>query len=673
VELAEHADGRLAEAHRGAAARVVGHRPIGLVADVLDAERAGQPLDHALGVGELVGRDGVVETPGLAAAGEQHAERARLGRQLAVAPRQEHRGQLVDGHAGQAAGEVAPGDLGEADEQGGAQLGLLLGDGIEHPQRVAARVVGRQLEPVQVGLGQERVGTDLGEAHAGQQVARAAAQALLVGEAPPGGLGQGGRQVVVAPAPRHLLLEVGPLLQVEAPARRDRHEAVGLDLDRAADAAQVLGGEVRVGGRAEALGGAAPVEPDRLVLAHARAGLQPPAGDRAAREPGHERRRLVAHGAGAGRVDAAGPALPALGAHAEAAHGPAHAGRGKVRGFQQHAPGGGADLRLLAAHDARQRQRLLAGGDEGVAGLEHPIAAVQGAQHLSGAGAAHDDAPARHQLEVESVQRLALVEQQVVGDVDHRAQRPLAVQVQPPRHPQRRRPGGVQPLDHPGDVHRAAFGVLHLDRGEARGGRAVLWHGEVERLQLGAEHQRGLTGDAAHRQHVAAVGRGFHVQHGVAQADRLDQVDADRSVRWQHQDARVVVEDPQLPGGGEHAVRPDAADLLAAYLEAAGELGAGRRPGHHVARLVVVGAADHLARLAAGLDGDQGEPLGIGVAADVEHPRGQHAADVLAHPVDPLDLDPGEGEPVGQGGGRGPAEIDVVGQPGEWNPHRSPP
>src|SRR4029453_2276525 len=181
---------------------------------------------------------------------------------------------------------------------------------------------------------------------------------------------------------------------------------------------------------------------------------------------------------------------------------------------------------------------------------------------------------------------------------------------------------------------------------------------------------RRLAGDAAHGQDVAPVGGGLDVQDAVAQVDRLDHVDPDRGVGRQDQDPGVVVDHAQLPGRGQHAVGPGAADLAAADLDPAGQLGPGRGPGDHVAGGEVAGAADHRAVLAAGVDADQDQPVGVGVLGDLEDPGGEDAGQGVADPGGGLDLDAGEGGPLGQGGGRD-VDVDVVGQPRKWNPHGS--
>jgi hypothetical protein len=57
------------------------------------------------------------------------------------------------------------------------------------------------------------------------------------------------------------------------------------------------------------------------------------------------------------------------------------------------------------------------------------------------------------------------------------------------------------------------------------------------------------------------------------------------------------------------------------------------------------------------------------VRGHLEDPGGEDAGQVVPDPVDGLDLDAGEGQLVGQGGRRD-VDVDVVGQPGEWDAHR---
>ena len=112
------------------------------------------------------------------------------------ARREGHGADLVDGDVVQAARDIAPGGLHEGVEHGRAQARRVLRQGVGQAHRVAARVVGGDLEHV-VHVADEGVGQHLGEAGVGQGAHHVAAGDLLdeVGGAdqvgPPGGRGDG--------------------------------------------------------------------------------------------------------------------------------------------------------------------------------------------------------------------------------------------------------------------------------------------------------------------------------------------------------------------------------------------------------------------------------------------------------------------------------------------------
>ena len=93
------------------------------------------------------------------------------------------------------------------------------------------------------------------------------------------------------------------------------------------------------------------------------------------------------------------------------------------RDFEQHVGRAGIDARVIAAHDARQRQRLHVIGNDHHGLVERHVATVEQAQRLAGARAAHDDA-ALELAQVIGVHRLAELEHHVVGHVDDCADRP---------------------------------------------------------------------------------------------------------------------------------------------------------------------------------------------------------------------------------------------------------
>ena len=88
---------------------------------------------------------------------------------------------------------------------------------------MAAGVVGRQPERVELGLADERVGQHLDETGAGEREADAAAQPLLAGQPATGRAGgQDGGHLGVADDPRDLLDQVVRVGQVGPPGRRQR-------------------------------------------------------------------------------------------------------------------------------------------------------------------------------------------------------------------------------------------------------------------------------------------------------------------------------------------------------------------------------------------------------------------------------------------------------------------
>ena len=89
---------------------------------------------------------------------------------------------------------------------------------------------------------------------------------------------------------------------------------------------------------------------------------------------------------------------------------------------------------MLAAHDAGESQRFLFVANEQQVGLEIDDLPVQERELLAGAREANDNR-AFEQAIVVSVQRLALLQHHVIGDVDHGGDRANAAAFQPFLHP----------------------------------------------------------------------------------------------------------------------------------------------------------------------------------------------------------------------------------------------
>ena len=153
--------------------------------------------------------------------------------------------------------------------------------------------------------------------------------------------------------------------------------------------------------------------------------------------------------------------------------------------------------------------------------------------------------------EVERVQRLVALEQHVVGDVDHVADRPHARLHQPLRHPRGRR-AHRDPGD-PAEVAGAPHRVLDhhrdvvLDRGVGEGNR--LRNGEVEREVRGE-----LPGDADDAHRVGSVRGDREVEDHVVEAEDLAHVGTELGRGVEVEDPGVVVAQAQLLRRAQHAV-----------------------------------------------------------------------------------------------------------------------
>ena len=107
-------------------------------------------------------------------------------------------------------------------------------------------------------------------------------------------------------------------------------------------------------------------------------------------------------------------------------------------GFDQHIGGAFIDARMLAAHDAGDGFDAVLVGDHDRAAIERVGAAIE-RQHLLAVFRAADGEIALDLRGVENMQRTAVIEGHVVGDVDERIDRPKTDRQQAPLHPFRRR------------------------------------------------------------------------------------------------------------------------------------------------------------------------------------------------------------------------------------------
>ena len=133
-----------------------------------------------------------------------------------------------------------------------------------------------------------------------------------------------------------------------------------------------------------------------------------------------------------------------LTAQAHAARGVADTGLVEIRGFEQNIAGSFGDFTIKAAHDPRQGNRPATIEDDRVVRGKLAVLAIESAQGLAGLGRTHADDPAAQLLLVKSVQRLAGLQHDKIGDVDQVVDRAL--------------PGGLEPSLHP--VGRVGHGEI---------------------------------------------------------------------------------------------------------------------------------------------------------------------------------------------------------------------
>ena len=139
-------------------------------------------------------------------------------------------------------------------------------------------------------------------------------------------------------------------------------------------------------------------------------------------------------------IDAALEAVTRLAAQTQPPRRARDGHRLEVRALEQDCSRRIADLRVEAAHHARNRQRLVAVGDQQVARIERARDVVERDKLARIACAAHDYLAAGDFAVVERMQRLTQFEHHVVGRVDDVVERAHPAKFKPAPEPRRRRP-----------------------------------------------------------------------------------------------------------------------------------------------------------------------------------------------------------------------------------------
>ncbi len=694
VEGAEGSDAEITDEEIACAARV----EVGLARGrglVLAADLAGgDALDDLFGDAlRVVHVDGLRLLEGAVAAAREHRREGRdLVGEVAILRELKLRRRFGAGEdAGTHGEDVDVGDAvtagsregrEEAGEERRAHHVAILGERVLDRDGGGGRADGREIL-----LGDHAVREAFGEAEG----RRGVADAVLEDEGVPRGRGtdrgeHGGERVDAADA--HDLFDevrldrnVGAVVRWDDIGRSVRRLAVHR-ADVEAEVREDLGGLREGDGGAEEGGDALLAEVDRGAGVGAGA-RDDGAGDAlAAREVGHERGRVREDVREIVRVDAALEAVAGLAVEAVAAARSADAARGEVRALDEHAGGGVADLAPLAAHDARERDGALGVGDDEIVRGERAIDAVEGAELLALGRAADDDLAAAEEGVIEGVDGVAELEHHEVGDVDDVVDGADPEALQAVFEPQGRR--ADRDVDDGGRaVGRAALEVVDgdaheiVDRLRLREARRCVGRREVP----GQLVKRGrLAREADVTERVGAIRRDVDVEDEVVDGgERLAERGARlRGVRGEDEDAVIFGlggggAEAQLALGAQHALADDAADVARGERHVdRREVRAEGRERDEAAGIGDVRGAAHDALLvaAAAIHRHEADLVAGGVRLDLADLGDDERLGAGAVFGEPLDLEAGEGEPIGELAGRSLAVGEEGAEPVVRSLHR---
>ena len=323
----------------------------------------------------------------------------------------------------------------------------------------------------------------------------------------------------------------------------------------------------------------------------------------------------------------------------------------EVCGLENDGLGVVHNLGVCAAHNACNSNRLVVVADGKHLVAQVVIYAVQSLDGLTVAGTADNNAAIGQALVVERMHRLAVLEHNIVGDINDVVDRANAAGVQTLAHPRRRRLD-LDILDNAGGVARAQVGVLdgHI-LVDVVAHALYLRSLDAERT---VEGSRSLAGQTDHAQAVRAVGRNLKIGNPVVQTKYLLDVLANRGAGRQEQDAVLAriryaaVGQTQLLERAHHAVGRHAAQLALGDLHAARQGGlvqADRADLANGRRRYIGCAGDDLHRLLlADIELADLQMVGVRVIDNLEDLAGHNVVDLRAEVVNLLDLGAGHSQ-----------------------------
>jgi hypothetical protein len=326
------------------------------------------------------------------------------------------------------------------------------------------------------------------------------------------------------------------------------------------------------------------------------------------------------------------------------------------------------DFRGRPAHHAGDPDRTGRVGDHEGLRIELTDDVVECLEALARGRPPDDDPAVADRGGIEGMDRLAELDHDVVGGIDHVADRALTCGQEAHLDMVRRRPD--PDAAHPAaDEARAEGRVLDLDL-EALG-RGPAGFDQVRRWQ--AERRAGqgghLTRQPDDRERIAAVRLHVDIEDGVAV--EVEQLASERRIGREDQDPVGIAREAELIARTEHPVADDAHLLGPLDPTVARQDRARKGDRDPLADSDVRRAAHDVQGLTlADRDAGQGEPVRARMTLDREQLPDDDVPPVLAPADDPLDLHPEQGQAFGE---RFRSQVDVhdLAQPTERHPHRN--
>ncbi len=226
--------------------------------------------------------------------------------------------------------------------------------------------------------------------------------------------------------------------------------------------------------------------------------------------------------------------------------------------LQQHVLGFIVHAGVVATEYPAHRQGFAVIGNHQGVGIQFGFAAVQQDQSFTLFRHTHDDT-AFDTIFIERVHRLTQLQQDVVSHVNNGIDGTDTATTQLLFHPQRRWRLNVDTLHYAAQVARTGVNGFNLNRQRvSNGGRH--WR-DFRRVQFGLVQDRHVAGNTDDAQAVGTVRGDADFDGVVIELQVVAQVGANRGVRWQLNDAGVIVGNTQLGEGAQHAFRRLAAQF----------------------------------------------------------------------------------------------------------------